>query len=124
MASVFLASMPWAKCDERVRRAIGQSNVEHPCIIRVLEACKRLKFKAESPGFLKDCWAHIAIPKEKIAIYVRDFLESTRIEKERLKWQAHGWRMLAVTHKNLDRLSDADLDKHLKEAVRWHGKVS
>jgi hypothetical protein len=95
----------------------------NPCIQRVIEVAKKLKLNAETPAYKKDCWAHIKIETNKIAIYIKESLELSKIGRERELWEKHGWMMLAVSSRKLEQLTDDQLMEHLREAVRWHGKV-
>ena len=119
----FNMANPRAGLTESVRRALGQVNVETDGIRRLVAACKKLKLKPESPVFKSDCLAHVGIPKLMVCIYVRDFLETSRITKARNAWEGHGWKMLAITNPQVDRMTDEQLVATLKAALVELGKV-
>jgi hypothetical protein len=123
MLKGFSTVNPPAGLTESVRRALAQANVETEPILRLVAACKKLKLKTVSPVNRTDCWAHIGIPNLMVAIYIRDFLETSRISRERNNWERHGWKMLAITNPQIGRLSDEQLVSQLKAALVESGKM-
>ena len=117
MATVFVAHEPYVGVDESTRRALGQMDLDHPELLRVIAAAKKIGVKAESPVFKKDCAAHIGFPSKKFALYVREKVELARYAAEYEKWKAHGWKMYRVSHHQLRMLTDEQIVTHLKEAL-------
>ncbi len=108
---------------ERVRRAIGQADVSTVQIRRILAAVERLRLKAEAPVYLNDCWAHVGIPKLKVAIYSKLSLDHAQVATERELWKSHGWVMLAICQRKVAKLSDENLTEQLRLALVELGKV-
>jgi hypothetical protein len=124
MASVFVAHEPYVGVDESTRRALGQMDLEHPQLHRVLAAARVLGIKAKSPIFQKDCAAHVGFPSKKVALYVREKVELARYAVEYEKWKAHGWKMFRVSHHQLRMLTDEQIVNHLREALKEVRKQS
>jgi hypothetical protein len=122
MASVFVGHEPYVGVDESTRRALGQMDLDHQQLHRVLAAAKKLGVKAVSPAFRTDCAAHVGFPSKKIALYVREKVELARYAVEYEKWKAHGWKMLRVSHGQLRILTDEQIVEHLKVALKSLGK--
>lgn len=123
MRSVFAVGGPHVGVDESTRRAIGQLNLEHPEVGRILAACGRLGLGAVSPAFKPDVCAHIGIPSKKVAIVTRKAMDQSFYELNYSAWKRHGWEMVAVTHRQTHMLTDEQLLAHLKAALQQLGKM-
>lgn len=108
---------PLQGVSERIRRAIAQANFYTEQIERLVEVCKRLKLKTERKAYKPEAWAHLAIPSHKVALYVRDVLETAKIAAMRASWKKYGWEMLAITNRKIDALTDEQLAAQLTAAL-------
>ncbi len=108
---------------DSTRRALGQLNVGTEPVLRLVAACRKLKLAVESPVYKSDCVAHLGLPKLMVAIYVRDFFETSRLSRERNAWERHGWKMLAIQTRHLANMTDEQIVGQLREAMLQLGKI-
>ena len=121
--SIFAIGGPYIGVDESTRRALSQLNTDHPEVVRVDSACKKLGLKTALRVHKQNVYAHIGIPDKKVAILVRKCLEAAYHEAIYKKWKSHGWDLLAVTHRQTQMLTDEQLVEHLKVALKETGKI-
>lgn len=107
---------------ERVRRAIGQADVDAPRIQRLIAAVESSGHEVEAPISLKDCWAHLGVRKLKLVIYSKEHLEYPKIEFERRLWESHGWKLIAIAGRKINTMSDESLRAQFKLALAELGK--
>lgn len=108
---------------ERVRRALSHADITTEPVLRLIASAERLKLNPVAPFHLYDCWARIGFEKLKVAIYTDHNLEKHRVNPERRLWEANGWKMLAIAHRQIAGMSDEKLDEQLKSALVQLGKV-
>lgn len=122
MRSIFAVGGPYVGVDQSTRRALGQLDLEHQEVLRIVAACKELGLKPETPVWKNDVCSHVGIPDRKVAIVARKSMDSAYYDLTYRKWANHGWDLLAVTHRQTQMLTDAQLTAHLKSAMRELGK--
>ena len=108
---------------ERIRRAIGQADVGVEPIRRLIASVERLKLKPKFPVYLTDAWAHVGIERLKIAIYTKEHLEYGKVAFERRQWEGHGWTLIAISHRQINLMSNEDLTEQLRLALVELGKL-
>lgn len=113
--SVFRPGIQYAGCDNSTRRALRQTNMEAPHILKLVEAARGLKYKHVSPAYKNDTWAHLGFPDIKIAVIARH--ETAAREAFTARWAKHGWKMLAVSPGALNGGSVEDLTRQLGDAI-------
>lgn len=108
---------------ERIRRVLSHADTASEPVQRLIAAAERLKLKPVAPFYLRDCWARIGFEKLKVAVYTDANLENHRVIPERKLWEAHGWHMLAIAHRQIASMSDESLTAQLKAALVELGKL-
>lgn len=88
-----------------------------PALKKLCEASAALGLKYESPIFFKDCYAHFGIPSKKVAVFMRQSLDTAQFNRIRRAWEAspigNGWSLLFTTTRQLEQMSPEDLAKNL-----------
>jgi hypothetical protein len=122
VAPVFTTTARFAGADARTRRALTMAVIEVPAVDRIVDACKRLKIDAKVPYWKRDVWAHIGLVNLHTAIFMTTSLDEERTEEFRQRWAKHGWKLLGVGTKVIERTPVEELAEHLKVALRELGK--
>lgn len=115
--AAFVASDPFPGASAQTRRSLGNLG-DHTSARRILESAARLRVKAKRPVWLTDAWAHVGFPDLHVAVVILcSGFVSTQREVYRAKWKEAGWDLLTVEKGRVERMSDAELDAELREAL-------
>jgi hypothetical protein len=98
-------------------------DLDNPYAKRIIEACKKLKLKPVSPCYLEDVACHVGIPHLKVSFFLRHVLETAKVLEMRKRWEKHGWLNIAVSHRQLEPLTDEQLVAHLESGLVELGKL-
>jgi hypothetical protein len=111
----------------KVRHTLARMDMENETVLRIIQACRDLKLKIESP-----CWrgesgkaiAQIGIPAMKIAIRVMPSYGGLATRKAVIHnaWTAEGWKCLFPITDSLDGMPQETVAKHLLEALHIKGE--
>lgn len=115
MGSLFTATVPFPGADGATRRSLSNLKTDTLWLKKVYEAAARLKLSPELPVWKRDVWAHIGLPKQKIAVLIT---EKTTGHEFRDKWTKHGWTLLVVSQYRLSQMSVEEIALELSEAVK------
>jgi len=107
--------------DEYTRRSLAQIDRGNPSTLKVVEACQRLRLKAQAPFWKTGAWAHIGIANLRVCIMVRGQYSTAFADEHRAKWAKHGFKALIVTEGKLERMGVEDVAAELSEALKALG---
>ena len=101
-----------------VRRSLGAMDFSNAGLVKMKAVCDQLKLKYESPITMTDCWAHIGIPRAKVALFLRQSTDIGLFSRKRTEWAKYGWTCLCATTRQIEQTSDEDLAAQLTDALK------
>lgn len=120
--SVFRSSELWPGASGALKRAMVNASLLTPskAVLKIIEACKLAKVSYDSPVYQTEkpeCWAHVGIPSQNIAIYIVNKLEYAKVRAWRAAWESHGWRLVDIRHDDVTGIPADTLASHLRAAI-------
>ena len=115
---LFQTRFPGPEISTSVKRSIGAMDLQSPALLKIRAACERLKLKYETPFYLENCCAHIAIPSVKLAIWLRQSKDSAQWARVKAAFEGSGWRVIFTTTRQIEEMRDDELSAQIKELAK------
>jgi len=115
---IFECADKWVGAGATVKRSLSQLNLSRPEFKRLLVAADATRQPYKAPGWLRDVWAHVAFPKQKVAICLKTFTDCEREATMRERWEASKWRCAVVAPSLIMSASDEKLIEDLKALLK------
>jgi hypothetical protein len=114
---LFLAEERYAGADTNIRRALAQARHSSPAVLKVKEAVKLTKLKADFPVWKESAWAHIGLAQKKVAIVIVPSNRPSECQRLRDSWAQYGWRCFTISKSDVNRSTTEELARHLLDAI-------
>jgi hypothetical protein len=87
-------------------------------VSRIKKMLGALAVKYESPVWRETCWAHFGLTHKNIVILVQGNRDFNREGKFRDSWAKYGWKLMAISERSLERLTDEQMAEQFLAAVK------
>lgn len=118
---LFRTAFPGNDVNTTVRRSLSALDMENPALKKLCEASEAIGVKYESPIYFSDCYAHFGAPSKKVAIFMRQSLDTAQFSRIRGMWEgskyAKGWNLLFTTTRQIEQSRIEDLQKNLESMM-------
>lgn len=123
MGGLFRAMDRFPGASPAVRRSLSSANLDTLAVRRVEGAAKALKMKPTIPVWRGSVWAHVGFEKERVAVVFRVRTCVAEEERFRALWREQGWTALTVDQEQIELMSEEDILRELREALKEIGRA-
>lgn len=87
-------------------------------MVALVAACRASKAKFSAPGWSGGVWAHVVFPDHKVAVIIKNFTESRRLNSMREEWERLGWTCADIDRRTMSKTADEQLASDLADLLK------
>lgn len=118
---LFMTKFPGDDVSTSVRRSLGAMDLGNPALKKLCDAADEGGLKYESPIYFNDCYAHFGIPSKRVAVFMRQSLDTAQFNRIKRQWEASSigknWVLMFTTTRQIEGLTVAELVKNLESQI-------